>query len=208
VGSLNVIGKEASMGTITAVEHVSLDGVMQAPMAPDEDSREGFEHGGWAGPDNDDVMLKTMQKGMAKNGGLLLGRRTYRHFAAVWPHMPKENPYTDKINNTPKFVVSSTLNEPLDWNNSSLLDGDVADAVPRLKKEVEHLTVLGSGELVRSLMEHDLVDEFVLQIHPIVLGSGLRLFTDGTAFARLRLEETVTTTTGVVIATYALRERT
>ena len=145
---------------------------------------------------------------MAYTGALLLGRRTYEDFYAVWPNRT-DNPFTAVLNNTQKYVASTTLEEPLSWSNSTLLKGDAAEAVARLKEELgKDLVILGSGELVQSLMRRNLVDEYVLLIHPLVLGSGRRLFADGGAFAALRLVGTKTTTTGVVIATYQLAEPT
>jgi dihydrofolate reductase len=178
------------------------DGVMQAPGRPDEDRRGGFEHGGWALPYFDPVMGSVAAEGMAKDGALLFGRRTYEDFYSVWPNRT-DNPFTEVLNTTQKYVASTTLKEPLPWGNSTLLQGDAADAVAGLKQEPGmDLMVLGSGGLIRSLMRRNLIDEFMLSIHPLVLGSGRRLFTDGGAFAALRLVDTKTTTTGVVIATY------
>ena len=189
------------MRTVTVTEHLTLDGVMQAPGRPDEDTRGGFEHGGWAIPGNDEVMARVMGEGMARGGSLLLGRRTYEDFYGFWPHQ-KDNPFTDVLNDIEKFVASRTLTEPLSWNNSTLLEGDAADAVKELKEQPgEDIGVLGSGELVQSLIRHQLVDEYLLMIHPLVLGSGRRLFPDG-VHSSLRLVDSVTTTTGVVIATY------
>ena len=190
------------MSRVVVINHLTLDGVMQAPGRPDEDRRGGFEHGGWSPPYGDAVMGSVMGERMAGGGALLLGRRTYEDFAAFWPNQ-KDNPFTEVLDNIQKYVASTTLEEPLPWSNSTLLGGDAADAVARLKKEPgKDLAVLGSGELVQSLMRNDLVDEFVLMIHPLVLGSGRRLFTDGGAFAALRLVDSKATTTGVVIATY------
>jgi dihydrofolate reductase len=194
--------KGTRMGKIVVTNHLSLDGVMQAPGRADEDRRDGFEHGGWATPNTDEVMGKVMGEGMARGGPLLFGRRTYEDFAAFWPKQ-KDNPYTEVLDNAQKYVASRTLKEPLPWQNSTLLEGDAVEAVARLKEESgKDIGVLGSGELVRSLMRGDLVDEYVLMIHPLVLGSGRRLFADDGEFAALRLLDTVTTTTGVVIATY------
>ena len=189
------------MGKVVVIEHVTLDGVMQAPGRPEEDDRDGFEHGGWAHARADEVMGRVMGEGMARGGSLLFGRRTYEDFFSFWPHQT-DNPYTEVLDNRQKYVASRTLKEPLLWRNSTLLDGDAAEAVAKLKEGPEDLGVLGSGQLVRSLMQHGLVDEFVLMIHPLVLGTGRRLFGDGGAFAELRLTDTTTTTTGVVIATY------
>ena len=182
------------------IEHVTLDGVMQAPGRADEDQRDGFEHGGWAHARVDEVMGRVMGEGMARGGALLFGRRTYEDFFSFWPTQT-DNPYTDVLDNTLKYVASRTLKEPLPWRNSTLLHGDAAEAVAKLK-EGDDLGVLGSGQLVRSLMQRGLVDEFVLMTHPLVLGTGRRLFADGGAFAELQLTDTTTTTTGVVIAKY------
>jgi dihydrofolate reductase len=175
---------------------------MQAPGRPDEDRRGGFRHGGWATPYADATMGRVAMESTPTAGALLLGRRTYEDFYAVWPNRT-DNPFTEVLNNTQKYVASTTLKEPLPWINSTLLKGDVPGAVAGLKAQPgKDIVVLGSGELVRTLMQHNLVDQYVLLIHPLVLGSGRRLFADGSAFAALRLLHTKTTTTGVVIATY------
>jgi dihydrofolate reductase len=190
------------MSKVVVFNHITLDGVMQAPGRPDEDRRGGFEHGGWATPRMDSVMASVAADGMAMGGPLLLGRRTYEDFAAFWPKQ-KDNPFTEVLTKSQKYVASSTLKEPLSWSNSTLLKGDAAEAVARLKKQPgQDLVVLGSGALLQSLIRSNLVDEYLLMIHPLVLGSGRRLFSDGGAFAALRLVATSTTTTGVVIATY------
>jgi dihydrofolate reductase len=189
------------MGRVVVVEHLTLDGVMQAPGRPDEDRRGGFAHGGWGTPYGDEIMGGIMGERMAQGGALLLGRRTYLDFAAVWPNRT-DNPFTEVLNNRQKYVASTTLREPLPWRNSTLIQGDAADAVTRLKHLDQDLGVLGSGELVRSLMRCNLIDEYLLVIYPLLLGAGRRLFTDDGAFAALRLIEAKTTTTGVIIATY------
>jgi dihydrofolate reductase len=190
------------MRKITVIDHVTLDGVMQAPARPDEDRRDGFEHGGWAVPYGDAVMAEFMGKRMTAGGALLFGRRTYQDFAAVWPRQ-KGNPISTLLDERRKYVASTTLREPLPWVNSTLLGGDAAQAVARLKESPgDDLAVLGSGELVHSLMRHGLVDAYVLTIHPLRLGSGRRLFPDDGPRAALRLVETETTTTGVIIAVY------
>ena len=190
------------MRKVVVFTSLTLDGVMQAPGRPDEDRRGGFEHGGWATPYADQVLGSVAGAGMANTGGLLLGRRTYEDFHAWWPNQT-DNPYTAVLDNTRKYVASTTLAEPLAWRNSTLLEGDAADAVAGLKEQPgKDLVVLGSGELVQSLRRRNLVDEYVLLIHPLVLGSGRRLFPDGGAVATLRLVDAKTTTTGVVIATY------
>jgi dihydrofolate reductase len=196
------------MSKVVVTNSLTLEGVMQAPGRPDEDLRGGFEHGGWALPYNDAVMGKMMAEGMAQGGALLLGRRTYEDFYAVWPNRT-DNPFTAVLNTSQKYVASTTLEEPLPWSNSTLLKGDAAEAVARLKEQPgKDLVILGSGELVQSLMRRNLIDEYVLLIHPLVLGSGRHLFTDGGAFAALRLVDSKTTTTGVVIATYQPAEPT
>lgn len=190
------------MRKLVAVENVSLDGVMQAPGRPDEDLRGGFEHGGWAVPYPDAVFGEAMAQGMANAGAMLFGRRTYIDFFNVWPKRTN-NPYTEVLNNSQKFVASTTLSNPMPWQNSTLITGDVSAAVARLKAEGgKDLVVLGSGELLRSLMQHRLIDEYVLSIYPLVLGSGRRLFPDAGAFEKLELVRAIPTTTGVVIATY------
>jgi dihydrofolate reductase len=139
---------------------------------------------------------------MRGDGAILLGRRTYEDFFSSWPSQP-DNPFTVVLNESQKYVASTTLREPLPWNNSTLLPGDAALAVAGLKEQPgSDLVVLGSGELVRSLMRHNLVDAYVLLIHPLILGTGRRLFADDGAFAALRLIDTKTTSTGVVMATY------
>ena len=195
------------MSKVVVFTSLPLDGVMQAPGRPDEDRRGGFQHGGWATPYADAVLGSVTGEGMANTGGLLLGRRTYQDLYAVWPNRPQPNPFTEVLNNTQKYVASTTLKEPLAWSNSTLLKGDVPQAVAGLKAQPgKDIVVLGSGQLVQTLMTHNLVDVYMLLIHPLVLGSGRRLFTDGGAFAALRLVDTQTTTTGVVIATYESAE--
>lgn len=190
------------MGKVTVVNHLTLDGVMQAPGRPDEDTRGGFAHGGWAVPDNDAIMGRILGQGMSGGGSLLLGRRTYEDFASFWPNQA-DNPFADVLGNMQKYVASETLREPLAWNNSTLLDGEAAQAVTVLKEAVDDdLTVLGSGDLLRTLMRHDLVDEYLLMIHPLVLGSGRRMFDGDAAAGALHLVDSVTTTTGVIMATY------
>ncbi|MGZ6697310.1 MAG: dihydrofolate reductase family protein, partial [Solirubrobacteraceae bacterium] len=141
--------------------------------------------------------------GMARDGALLFGRRPSEKMAAFWPHQPADNPYAKVINERDKYVASRTLEEPLAWANARLLEDDAADAVAALKQQPGgSLSVLGSGDLLQSLIRRDLVDRWVLLIHPLVLGTGLRLFPDGVAPTRMRLTYSITTTTGVVIATY------
>jgi dihydrofolate reductase len=197
--------KEAEMGRIVVMNHVTLDGVMQGPGRPDEDTRGGFAYGGWgersAMPG--DAAGKAMGERMAAGGGLagwLFGRRTYESLLASWN--TKGGPFKDALNNTPKYVASTTLTEPLPWPNSTLLHGDVAEAVGGLKARSDGvLAIMGSGELIAALMAGDLIDEYLLMIHPLVLGTGRRLFSEGVRMP-LRLTYSVTTSTGVVIAIY------
>ena len=190
------------MRRINVTNNVTLDGVMQAPGGKEEDTRNGFRHGGWAAPYHDEVKMKIMGRGMAKRGALLFGRHTYEHFFKVWPGRT-DNPFTEVLDNTQKYVVSRTLNEPLPWKNSTLLLGDAEETVAALKNEPGvDLTILGSGELVRSLVRHNLIDQFVLLIHPLILGAGQRMFDNDGTPARFKLAESVPTTTGVIIATY------
>jgi len=187
------------MSEVVVFTNLTLDGVMQAPGRPDEDRRGGFEHGGWAVPY---AAMEQAGESMASIDALLLGRRTYEDFYAVWPKR-KDSPFSALLDNMQKYVASTTLSEPLPWSNSTLLAGDAAEAVERLKEEPgKDLVVMGSGVLVQSLMKRNLVDRYVLLIHPLVLGSGRRLFPDGGAFAALRLVATSTTNNGIVIATY------
>jgi dihydrofolate reductase len=180
---------------IVVFESVTLDGVMQTPGRPDEDTRGGFAHGGWAAPYGDEMMGRQASEGMATTGGILLGRRTYEDFHGFWPKQP-DNPFTEALNNLQKYVVSRTLKEPLPWANSTLLRGDPAEAVAGLKEQPgKDVVVLGSGELVRTLMEHDLVDQYVLLIHPLMLGSGQRLFPEGNPPTPLRLTDSTTGST-------------
>src|SRR6266540_6467739 len=165
------------MSNVVVLMHLTLDGVMQAPGRSDEDLRGGFEHGGWARPRGDSI--GEAFGGIDEGGALLFGRRTYEDFFSFWPNQT-DNPFTTVLNTTQKYVASTTLHEPLPWSNSTLLTGDAADAVARLKQQLDkdHL-IMGSGVLVQSLMRRNLVDEYVLLIHPLVLGTGRRLFAEG-----------------------------
>lgn len=191
------------MSTITAVENVSLDGVMQAPGRPDEDPRGGFAHGGWAVPYNDEVGMRVAGEGLAREGAMLFGRFTYELFMDSWAGRT-DNPFSPVLDARMKYVVSNTLSDPLPWKNSTLLSGDAIAAVRDLKAGApeEHLVLLGSGVLLRSLLAAGLVDVLQLSIHPLVLGTGARLFdADGPHYG-LELASSVPTTTGVIIATY------
>jgi dihydrofolate reductase len=191
------------MGRILVMENLSLDGVMQAPGRPDEDTRDGFDQGGWFQQYNDEVLGRFLGQNMgSSSGALLLGRRTYEDFAGFWPKQADGNPFTAALDAATKYVASTTLTEPLPWQNSVLLGGDVAAAVADLKRDTD-LTVLGSGELVRTLAAAGLVDEYLLLIVPRLLGQGRRLFDAGTR-AGMRLTECVPTTTGVLITRYRM----
>jgi len=187
------------MSKVVVLTNLTLDGVMQGPAGPDEDRRGGFEHGGWAAPY---AAMEATGNTFASAGALLFGRRTYENFYAFWPKQTN-SPYTEFLNTIPKYVASTTLQEPLPWSNSTLLKGDAAQAVSQLKEQPgKDFLIMGSGELIQSLMRANLIDDYVLLIHPLVLGSGHRLFPDGGAAATLRLVATSTTDKGVVIATY------
>ncbi|GAB3228179.1 dihydrofolate reductase family protein [Glycomyces halotolerans] len=188
------------MRKINVINHLTLDGVMQAPGRPDEDTRGDFDAGGWAAAGHDQVMGDFLGKRMAEGGPLLLGRRTYEDFASYWPKQ-QDNPYTEVLERTEKYVASTTLREPLPWRHSILLDGTpgVADLKRRPGPDV---TVMGSGDLIGTLMDERLIDEFVLMIHPVVLGTGRRLFDRSERRIEMDLVDSITTTTGVVIATY------
>jgi dihydrofolate reductase len=194
-----------AMGKIVVVNNVTLDGVTQGPGRPDEDTRGGFEYGGWGIPYADQMQGEAMGKSMAQARGILLGRRTYEDFYGYWPKQT-DNPYTEVLNQTPKYVASTTAAEPLPWQNSTLLSGDLAAKVSALRDRTDGvIAVLGSGELVRWLAEQELIDEYLMLIHPLVLGSGTRLFPEKGPRRPLRLTDAVVTTTGVVIATYDAR---
>jgi dihydrofolate reductase len=187
---------------IVVLNHITLDGVVQAPGREDEDRRGGFEHGGWATPRSDEVVGRAMGMRMASSAGLLFGRRTYDDLLSHWNSVP-DSPFTEPLNAARKWVVSTTLEEPLPWPNSTLLRGDVVESIRRLKTQDDgELGIMGSGQLIRTLLPHDVIDEFLLFIHPVVLGSGQRLFPDGMATLELELLEAVTATTGVIVASY------
>jgi len=190
------------MRKLTVSEFVSLDGVMQAPGGADEDTEGGFRHGGWQMGYFDDVAGERIDASMAQTGAFLIGRRTYEIFASYWPTQSDDDPFARILNGLPKYVASTTLGEPLAWQNSTILQGDVAKAVAELKEgEGGNIVVLGSGGLVQTLYENDLVDEYALMIHPIVLGSGKKLFRE-VPRKPLKLADSVTTSTGVLMATY------
>ena len=194
------------MGKVIVQEWMTLDGVVQAPGAADEDPSGGFGHGGWSLPYFDEVAMKWAVENVATAGGYLLGRRTYEVFAAHWPTASEaERPLAEPLNTKPKYVASTTLSEPLEWRNSTVLEGDVAGAVAALKQQEDggDLLVIGSPQLVQTLVGQDLVDEFRVMIDPLVVGGGKRLFGDDGALRRLRLLDSQVTTTGAILATWA-----
>jgi dihydrofolate reductase len=194
------------MRRVIVNEFVSLDGVAQAPGLADEDTSGGFAHGGWhMRYMEDELAQKWVLASIVEAGGFLLGRRTYEIFAAYWPNASEEEQViAEPLNSKPKHVVSTTLSEPLQWQNSTLLEGDVATAVAALKHaEGGDLHVIGSTELVRTLIEHDLVDELRLMIDPVVLGGGKRIFRDDGLLRQLRLVDGQVTGSGAILATYA-----
>jgi dihydrofolate reductase len=190
------------MRTLMVTTFVTLDGVMQAPGGSDEDRDGGFEHGGWVVPHVDQPFIELMAEVIGRAGALLIGRRTYEIFAASWPLAEADDPIGAKMNSLPKYVASRTL-DSVSWQNSTLLTGDVAKAVGTLKQEEGgEIQVHGSGGLIQTLLEHDLVDEFHLLVFPVLLGSGKRLFAGGTIPAGLKLVDSTTLSTGVVVSTY------
>lgn len=181
---------------------VSLDGIMQAPGAPDEDRDGGFEHGGWTVPLFDEQLGQVMAELVSRAGALLLGRRTYDIFAASWPLVSDDDPIAAQLNRIPKYVASRTL-QSVEWNNSTLLTGDVAEQVADLKRQPgDEIQIAGSGDLIQTLMRHDLIDEYRLLIFPVLVGDGKRLFGSGVLPRSLRLVDTATSSTGVMINKY------
>lgn len=190
------------MRRVVVVEYVSLDGVIQAPGHPGEDSEGGFDHGGWTGPFMDDHRRYLSEQFQAA-GAVVLGRVTYQIFAAYWPTVTDEDDEIARaLNSLPKYVASTTLDEA-QWDGTTVIKSDVAEEVARLKEQPgRDILVVGSSGLAQSLMQHDLVDEYRLWVHPIVLGSGKRLFREGVPATTLRLVDTRTTSSGLVILTY------
>lgn len=190
------------MRKIVVLSFITLDGVMQAPGGPEEDPTGGFKHGGWTVGYFDDFLGKVMLEQMSKPFDLLLGRRTYEIFAAHWPYVKNEDPIAAGINNAKKYVASKTLTK-LDWSNSELINGDVAKEVKKLKEQDgPEIQVHGSGNLIQTLLKHDLVDELWLKIFPITLGRGKRLFAEGTIPVGFKLLKSEISPSGVIVATY------
>jgi dihydrofolate reductase len=183
----------------------TLDGVVQAPGAADEDPSGGFRHGGWSRPYFDELAQRWVLDNLAEAGGLLLGRRTYESFAGHWPDASEEErPLAEPLNALPKHVASTTLREPLGWRNATLLEGEAAAAVAGLKRQDGGtLLLIGSVGLLHTLVGRGLVDEYRLMIDPLVVGGGKRLFPADGARRDLRLVDSAVTTTGAILATYA-----
>jgi dihydrofolate reductase len=191
--------------TITAFQSITVDGVMQGPGRDDEDLRGGFAHGGWTNGYQDEVLGTFVAEGLATQTALLFGRRTYEDVLGFWTSTSEPNPFTSVLVASRKYVVSRSEDTDLRYPNSELLAGDAVDQVVALKERSElPLMIMGSGELVRVLHPAGVIDEYVLLIHPIVLGSGTRLFADADR-VDLDLERSVPTTTGVLIAHYGVR---
>jgi dihydrofolate reductase len=189
------------MGRLVVNAFTSLDGVMQAPGMPEEDREGGFDQGGWQVPYFDEESGQVMSEAIATFGALLLGRKTYEIFAGYWPYAPADDPIAARLNEAPKYVASRTL-EAVAWHNSTLLKGDIADEVARLKEAYEEIHTSGSGNLVQSLMKDDLVDQYNVWVYPVLLGSGKRLFAEGTMPTALRLVESRTFGNGAVLLSY------
>lgn len=190
------------MGKLVVVNFVSLDGVIQSVLSADEDREGGFDHGGWVLPYVDSMVEQFMSDSTAGAGALLLGRRTYEIFAGTWPYADRSDPAVAAMNAMPKYVASRTLSD-LTWANSHVLGADIAAEVADVKNRSDAETVvLGSGELIRTLIEHDLIDEYRLLVFPLLLGGGKKLFADGATRRPLTLVSTTASTTGVSITTY------
>lgn len=188
---------------ITLTTFLTLDGVMQAPGGPEEDTSGGFEQGGWLVPFADEGMGRFVDAVLGRVDAFLLGRRTYEIFAGYWPKVTDENdPVASRLNNLPKYVVSTTLDKA-DWNNSTVISGNVVQEVSRLKEQPgRELQIHGSGKLAKTLMRHDLIDEYNLLVYPVVLGVGQRLFEEGGLPTSFELTESSTTESGTALHTY------
>jgi dihydrofolate reductase len=190
------------MRSLAVVEFITLDGVMQGFGGPDEDREGGFDHGGWGAPYATEEIGRRAGEAIGATTAYLFGRKTYGHMAAHWPNEPNENPIARHLNETPKYVVTRTLRS-VDWSGSQILDGDVIQSVNGLKSQGDGLiTVLGSGELVQTLNEHGLIDHYRLFVHPLVLGTGKRLFRETSRPLPMRLVDCASTSTGILMLTY------
>ncbi|NEC69707.1 dihydrofolate reductase family protein [Streptomyces sp. SID9727] len=195
------------MRKIIVSTFLTLDGVMQAPGGPDEDPESGFAHGGWQKPTFDEGVGEAIAGWYEDTDAMLLGRKTYDIFASYWPTADPDDPFTERMNSMHKYVASRTLSS-VDWRNSTLLTGDTAEAVRRLKAtEGRNINVVGSGDLAQTLMREDLVDEYRLTIHPVILGTGKRLFADGAVPTALEPVSVTGTKGGTVLAVYRPKGR-
>ena len=190
------------MGKLVVTEFVTLDGVAQAPGAPDEDRDAGFAHGGWQAPLLDEESGGAVFEQARSMDALLLGRRTYEIFANYWPRAPEEIPFTSLLNRVAKYVASRSLTGPLAWRGSTLLTGDLAESITAVKERHDEVHVIGSLDLVQSLLRFGLVDRLDLWLYPLVLGSGKQVFGGGTVPTALRLTESVTYPNGTLQLTY------
>ncbi len=194
------------MVAITVTMNVSLDGVVQGLGRPDEDTRGGFDHGGWGAWHQDEVLAREMSAGMSQPGDMLFGRRTWQDFARSWADRQDNNPFTTHLNAVKKYVVSTTLDNANTWQNSVLLRGDATHTVAELKaRGGNDLAIVGSAALVRALHAVGLIDHYTLVIHPITLGSGSRMFEGPAPLTQYTLTRSVTTTAGVIVAYYSRR---
>jgi dihydrofolate reductase len=192
------------MRSLIAIEFLSLDGVMQSVGSPTEDTEGGFRHGGWAAPYGDEILGEWAARGMETTDAYLFGRRTYEKMVAFWPPQPDENPMAAHLNRMPKYVASRS-HPTLDWTGAQLLAGEAPEAVRALKEGAGGtIAILGSGILVRSLLDAGLIDELHLFVHPLVIGSGKRLFAESPDMRPLRLLESRTTSKGVILTRYAI----
>lgn len=192
------------MAKLTLITFLTLDGVMQAPGAPEEDPSGGFEYGGWQAPVIDEDSSRFVGELFDRSAAFLLGRRTYDIFAGYWPGITDPaNPVASRLNRYPKYVVSTTL-EKADWENTTVISTDVAEEIARVKERTQggEVQIYGSGVLARSLMAHGLIDEYNLLVHPVVLGAGKRLFTDGGLPTAFELTGSRMTPNGIAINTY------
>jgi dihydrofolate reductase len=190
------------MGKLIVTEFLTLDGVAQAPGGPDEDRDHGFTHGGWQAPLLDEESGSAVFEQARNMDALLLGRKTYEIFADYWPAAPEEIPFTGLLNGVPKYVASRTLSEPLAWEGSTLLTGDFAESIAAAKERHDRVHVIGSLDLVQSLLRFGLVDRLNLWLYPLLLGSGKQVFGDGTVPTALRLTESHTYSSGTLQLTY------
>ena len=192
------------MARVVVSEFLTLDGVMQAPGGPEEDPSDGFTEGGWQLLRNaDEEVGEFVMGGLNSAGGLLLGRKTFDIFAAYWPNQGEDNPVAKPINAMPKYVASTTLRNPLEWNGSTVLGPDLAAEVNKLRAEPGgDILVIGSGQLAQTLMREGLVDVYQLMVYPLLLGGGKRLFRGENPTQALRLTDSRMTPNGIAILTY------